>query len=165
MAAGGACNHWPAGPACYLVITPCYLVIAPCYPVSRPRSLVITPLRCGASTRCTAWRWGRSWRGTTPTPTPNLNPNPDPSPDPDPDPGPNPKLALILTLAPNQVVAWQPEGAEGEDEPALWRIAMADGEAACSKRPPWQCPRSAPAPPQGAPASSGWLEYWSQRSS
>ena len=23
--------------------------------------------------------------------------------------------------------------------------------------PPWQCPRSAPAPPQGTPGSSGWL--------
>ena len=25
------------------------------------------------------------------------------------------------------------------------------------KVPPWQCSRSAPAPPQGSPGSSGWL--------
>ena len=30
-------------------------------------------------------------------------------------------------MAVGQVVAWQPEGEEGEDEPALWRVAMADG--------------------------------------
>ena len=29
--------------------------------------------------------------------------------------------------------------------------------AAWSKCPPWQCPSSAPAPPQGTPDSSGWL--------
>eukprot|EP00964_Phaeocystis_antarctica_P155663 scaffold124921_cov59-Phaeocystis_antarctica.AAC.11 len=29
--------------------------------------------------------------------------------------------------------------------------------AAWSYRPPWQGPRSAPAPPQGTPDSSGWL--------
>ena len=30
-------------------------------------------------------------------------------------------------MAVGQVVGWQPEGA-AEDEPALWRIAMADGD-------------------------------------
>ena len=30
-------------------------------------------------------------------------------------------------MAVGQVVGWQPEGA-GQDEPALWRIAMADGD-------------------------------------
>ena len=39
---------------------------------------------------------------------------------------------------------------EAEEDP-LW------GDTAGSKCLPRQCPRSAPAPPQGAPDSSGWL--------
>ena len=36
------------------------------------------------------------------------------------------------------------------------RNAAACRATAWSKRPPWQCPSSAPAPPQGAPGGSGW---------
>ena len=36
--------------------------------------------------------------------------------------------------------------------------SLASHMAARSKCPPWQCPRSAPAPPQGAPVGPGRLE-------
>ena len=45
---------------------------------------------------------------------PAQNPNPDPSPSPSPNPKPYPK--------PN------PTPSPDQDEPALWRIAMADGD-------------------------------------
>ena len=36
-------------------------------------------------------------------------------------------------------------------------FSLASRIAAQSKCSPWQCPRSAPAPPRGAPDSAGWL--------
>ena len=49
-------------------------------------------------------------------PAPNPNPDPSPNPSPNPIPNPNPKPNPKPTPSPNQ------------DEPALWRIAMADGD-------------------------------------
>ena len=49
-------------------------------------------------------------------PAPNPNPDPSPNPSPNPIPNPNPRPNPKPTPSPNQ------------DEPALWRIAMADGD-------------------------------------
>ena len=87
-------------------------------------------------------------------PNPNPNSNPDPDPDPNqvsfrgetlPEAPPRPAchrgripLLVLAVLTPSFL-------------PPLWmRCSMV-------KVPPWQCLRLAPAPPQGAPGSSGWL--------
>ena len=53
-------------------------------------------------------------------PAPNPNPDPSHNPSPNPIPNPNPK--------PNPKPNLKPNPNPDQDEPALWRIAMADGD-------------------------------------
>ena len=65
----------------------------------------------------------------------------DPKPNPIPNSNPIPTLTLTATRT------------------TRCRLASLEGRTAAWSKcpPPWQCPRSAPVPPQGAPGSSGWL--------
>ena len=102
-------------------------------------------LRLRSPARAVVWNTPRphSHRYPHSHPHPHAHPHPNPNPDSTPNPNPNP----------NQV--W--------NTPRLARLRVLLHSAlqpspSTVKLPPWQCPSSAPAPPQGAPGGSGRLE-------
>ena len=89
-------------------------------------------------------------------PSPNPNPNPNPYPNPDPNPNPNPhQVGLALLQNVSLYAQSHAELLQGGFLARIARFISSSWSASRVKVPPWQCPSSAPAPPEGAPGGSG----------